>query len=220
MLFPRRKWKDITEIEELKGYQISNIGELRSVDRYVVDKNGRKRFYKGQPIKPQTDTDGYLRITRKNKVFPIHRLVALHFVDGYFDGAVVNHKDENKQNNIWTNLEWCTKEYNNSYGTINERRSKKHTGKKMSKESREKIGNKSKGRKQSKETIEKRASKLRGKNNYMAKRVLCITTGEEFDCMSDAEEKYNPNHKRTAGCISACLKRGTNKAYGMEWTYI
>lgn len=220
MLFPRRKWKDITEIEELKGYQISNIGEIRSVDRYVVDTNGRKRFYKGKFIKPQTDEDGYLRITRKNKAFFIHRLVAMHFVDGYFEGAVVNHKDENKQNNIWTNLEFCTNEYNNSYGTINERRSKKHKGKKMSKESRKKMSDKAKGRKHSEESRKKNSESHMSKNNYMAKKVLCIETGEEFDCMSDAEEKYNKKHNRRAGCISACLKRGTNKAYGMEWTYI
>ena len=38
----------------------------------------------------------------------IHRLVAEHFVDGYFDGAVVNHIDGNKRNNNASNLEWTT----------------------------------------------------------------------------------------------------------------
>ena len=36
----------------------------------------------------------------------------------------MNHKDENKQNNVVSNLEWCTHEYNNRYGTRIERTSK------------------------------------------------------------------------------------------------
>lgn len=31
----------------------------------------------------------------------------------------VNHKDENKNNNNIENLEWCTYEYNNNYGSHN-----------------------------------------------------------------------------------------------------
>ena len=38
----------------------------------------------------------------------IHRLVAEAFVDGYFDGAVVNHIDGDNRNNHYTNLEWVT----------------------------------------------------------------------------------------------------------------
>lgn len=33
----------------------------------------------------------------------------------------VNHKDENCINNCADNLEWCTQEYNNNYGTHNEK---------------------------------------------------------------------------------------------------
>lgn len=38
----------------------------------------------------------------------IHRLVAEHFVDGYFDGAVPNHIDGNNRNNVSNNLEWVS----------------------------------------------------------------------------------------------------------------
>lgn len=44
--------------------------------------------------------------------FDVHRLVAKYFVDGYFDGAVVNHKDGNNRNNNASNLEWVTQKEN------------------------------------------------------------------------------------------------------------
>lgn len=46
------------------------------------------------------------------KYYQIHRLVALAFCDGYFDGAVVNHKDSNIHNNNSSNLEWITQKEN------------------------------------------------------------------------------------------------------------
>lgn len=42
----------------------------------------------------------------------VHRLVAKYFVPGYFDGAVVNHKDGNNRNNHASNLEWVTQRDN------------------------------------------------------------------------------------------------------------
>ena len=50
------------------------------------------------------------------------------FVDGYFEGADVNHIDENKMNNSASNLEWCTRKYNINHGTRNERVGKALSG--------------------------------------------------------------------------------------------
>lgn len=60
----------------------------------------------------------------KQKLFPIHRLVAVAFVPNPNNYPCVNHKDENKKNNNADNLEWCTQQYNINYGTANERRLK------------------------------------------------------------------------------------------------
>ena len=54
-------------------------------------------------------------INGKLKVHLIHQLVANVFVPGKFDGAVVNHKDGNKRNNVYTNLEWTTRSENNKH---------------------------------------------------------------------------------------------------------
>ena len=57
----------------------------------------------------------------KRYEYLVHRLVALHFCEGYKRGYVVNHKDEDKLNNKADNLEWCTQLYNQRYGTAIQR---------------------------------------------------------------------------------------------------
>lgn len=43
-------WKTKPEWEGY--YEFSNYGVCRSVDRYIIDKNGHKRFCKGRILKP------------------------------------------------------------------------------------------------------------------------------------------------------------------------
>ena len=45
----------------------------------------------------------------------IHRLVAKAFIANPNRYPMINHKDENKANNIVTNLEWCDNRYNIRY---------------------------------------------------------------------------------------------------------
>ena len=86
---------------DFSKYEISNYGNIKSlyVNRYI------KSYY---------DLDGYRVITlvnknKQRKRMRIHRLVAYTFVDGYSkQKCVVNHKDENKSNNYFKNLEWIT----------------------------------------------------------------------------------------------------------------
>jgi len=77
------KWKTIKGLE--KTHEISNCGRIRSLDRYVNSKNDSKRKVKGQIIKPHKDKDGYLEVSirtgGKRKVFKMHRLVAIAFIE-------------------------------------------------------------------------------------------------------------------------------------------
>ena len=50
------------------------------------------------------------------KNFRVHRLVAEAFIPNLNELPCINHKDENRKNNHFKNLEWCTYSYNNTYG--------------------------------------------------------------------------------------------------------
>ncbi len=59
---------------------------------------------------------GYFNVSLSHnnswKTCVVHRLVAFAFVEGYFDGAEVNHIDGVKTNNVYLNLEWVTTKEN------------------------------------------------------------------------------------------------------------
>ena len=63
--------------------------------------------------------NGYLMIVLCGddfkKTVTVHRLVAAAFCEKPDGCDFVNHKDENKHNNVASNLEWVTKAYNNTY---------------------------------------------------------------------------------------------------------
>lgn len=92
-------WK---EIEGYYGrYQVSSWGRIRNAET-------------GKILKPYKNAKGYLkvglmiageRIPHKHRV---NRLVATAFVDNPDNLPQVNHKDGNKENNSYTNLEWIT----------------------------------------------------------------------------------------------------------------
>ena len=110
-------WKDVKGYEEL--YQVSNYGQIRSVDRTVGYRyKGKQRIYKGRMLK-QVVRNGYLSVSlsKENKLKQknIHRLVAEAFLPNPFNLPVINHIDENKKNNMVSNLEWCSCAYNTNY---------------------------------------------------------------------------------------------------------
>ena len=116
-------WKDYKDYEGL--YQASNLGRMRSLDRWVKSKSGSVRLCKGKILKLCTDKYGYLNVSlhknNKVKTYLVHRIIAETFLPNTDNLPCVNHKDENPLNNVVSNLEWCTYSYNNSYGNRNNR---------------------------------------------------------------------------------------------------
>jgi hypothetical protein len=124
-------WKDIKGYEGF--YQVSNLGKIKSLDRNIIIKNGRHRFFKGRLLQLNYDIDGYFMVClcmpgKTQFSCNVHKLVAKAFVEGYKEGLVVNHKDGNKENNVSTNLEWVTVAENNKHaidtGLLNPHKSK------------------------------------------------------------------------------------------------
>ena len=93
---------------------------------YKISTFGRvKSLYTNKILKP-INKKGYMFVTLaeggKQYNRAIHRLVAKAFIANPNRYPMINHKDENKANNIITNLEWCDAKYNSNYGTAIERR--------------------------------------------------------------------------------------------------
>lgn len=107
-------WKDIEGYEG--AYQISNFGRVKALARPIPGAYKNREFIK----KTTHDTYGYsivgLSINGKSNTYTVHRLVAKAFVPNPNGLKEVNHKDENKDNNRADNLEWCTTQYNLTYG--------------------------------------------------------------------------------------------------------
>lgn len=102
------QWKDIEGYEGY--YQVSNLGRVKSLDRYI-DNKGRRQFIRGVNLKPGKDRGGYSYvILQKNskKTILLHKLVAQAFLTNPYNKPQINHIDGNKQNNCVDNLEYCT----------------------------------------------------------------------------------------------------------------
>ena len=184
------------EWRDIKGYeglyQVSNLGRAKSLK------------YRGHEgcigiLTPRLDGKEYetVALYKEGKVrnTKIHRLVAQAFIPNPNNYPQVNHKDENKINNNVSNLEWCTILYNNCYGTRLKRVSDKNKGE---------------------------GNPMYGKPSHNRKKVKCITTGEIFDSIYEASQKYKckPSHiiENCKGKIKSCSKLpdGTK----LKWEYL
>lgn len=137
----KEKWEDIKGYEKL--YQVSNLGNVKSVDRVIRYSSGQNRIFKGQMIKQQKSKNGYLYVDLFNngkKHHFVHRVVAEVFIDNANNLPQVNHKDENKLNNCVDNLEWCTVINNLRYGTRSARAAKHKNYSIISKKVAQKLG--------------------------------------------------------------------------------
>ena len=170
---------------------------------YKVSNKGRVKSLnynhtkKEKILKPYINNCGYeivcLSKNNTRKQYLIHRLVAEAFIPNPNNYSEVNHINEDKLNNYVNNLEWCNKKYNMNYGSRSERASKK-------------ISN-----------------TMKGNRNATRRKVKCITTGEIFNCIKEASEKYNINRGNICSCCKGKLKFAGKHPITKEklvWEYV
>lgn len=111
-------WKDIPNYEGY--YQVSNLGRVKNLKRFVKAKSNSTRLVKERILKIGVDGAGYLVVDLnkdgKGKTFKVHKLVAMAFLGhkpcGYKE--VIDHFDNNKFNNKLENLQITTNRHNST----------------------------------------------------------------------------------------------------------
>lgn len=186
-------WKNIKGYEGL--YQVSNLGNIKSLDRYIINKNGDKQYFPGKYL-IQGVSDNYLKVilskSNKQRTFRVHILVARAFIPNPENKPEVNHMDGNKQNNRVNNLEWNTRSENELHAYKN---------------------GLAKSSDKQKQAVAKYA-----KENYSKKVIQYSLNGDfikEWNSMHDVwrELGIRPSY------ICRCCKGLRNQTYGYIWRY-
>lgn len=113
------EWRPVTMFPEITGYEVSNLGRVRSPEKRVAFGIGN-RISPSKILTPRDNGHGYLSFNfkdgEKQRTAYLHRLVALAFIGEPPAGKPeVNHKDGNKSNNLPSNLEYVSRKENAIY---------------------------------------------------------------------------------------------------------
>lgn len=105
------KWKKIP------GYSqcyVSDHGRVQTNRTHSVDEKGNHKIVSGKIMKCSINAGGYVSVSlargnsKKRKLWLVHRLVCLAFLENPKNKPFVNHKNGVKNDNRLENLEWCT----------------------------------------------------------------------------------------------------------------
>lgn len=204
------------EYREIKGfrnyYEISNFGNIRSLDRYVKHEKGGLKLIKGKNLKTHINKKtGYvvanLFMNGKQHSFLIHRLVARAFPEicgEWFDNCEIDHKDTCRTNNYADNLKVCTRKENhlNPITRVHYKKCAEHF-------KRQNAWNK--GLKFPEKT---------GKNHFNAKPILQYDINgillNKYDTIKIASDKTGI----IRSSIDNCLNNRAKTAGGYIWKYV
>jgi hypothetical protein len=137
---------NILPVKDFEGiYEVYDDGDIKSIDRQVIDKRGFSNTRGGKILRPGDNGTGYkfVQLWKENKPYRryVHVIVAEAFVPNPENKPKVNHKDTNKANNHAINLEWVTESENmfHSYANNCHKAGEKHPNSKLSDISRVEI---------------------------------------------------------------------------------
>ena len=196
----KEAWKDIKGFEG--RYQVSNLGRVKSLcyhngtsERILKQRNNLS----GYPI-----VNLYKKGSDKGTLKTVHRLVAEQFIPNENNFPMINHKDENPENNNVRNLEWCDCSYNVLYSL------KRHP-----------------------ERIEKIKEKRKRKNGYKRKKgykrknepykyksavIQKTMNGEEIKIFKNTREVCKEMNFSQSPILECC-KGNRKTAYGYKWEF-
>lgn len=106
-------WKPVVGFDGL--YEVSNLGSVRSLCRYVNGFNGKK-LKKGKKLKTTINIQGYCVVDicykNKRKQYRVHRLVAEAFIPNPENKPYIDHINTIRSDNRVENLRWVTAQEN------------------------------------------------------------------------------------------------------------
>ena len=108
-------WIDVKNFESL--YMISNLGNLKSVNRIIIYPNNLKnRNFKGKTLNKNLSKSGYIyydlyKNCKRIRKFA-HNLVIENFLRNKINNEDVNHINGIKTDNNLQNLEYCSRSEN------------------------------------------------------------------------------------------------------------
>lgn len=167
------EWKDVIGYEGI--YQVSNLGRVRNKDKILKPSNTGK--YRHLALCKSG--------TRKDVT--IHRLVAEAFIPNPHNYPCINHIDENKENNVASNLEWCDYRHNLLHSTSAEELSKR-----------------------AKEFMS-------GETNPNRTQVLCVETGKVYESIKDASEELGIDASQIVKVCKGKANRKTAGGYHWKY---
>lgn len=220
-------WKDIKGYEGI--YQVSSFGRVKKLTQEDSDET--------RILSQTKQQNGYLYVSlyENGKVLKrtVHRLVADAFIPNKDDFPCVNHKDENKQNNMVENLEWCTHKHNSNYGSAIKRSSSKRSKKvrcldtgivfNSIKEASElcgidprRISDVIKGKRKNKAYLRWEYVDELDKEKNKQRKVRCIETGDVFKTPAEASRKMGIK----SNVIYLALYGLSKTSLGYHWEYV
>lgn len=188
-------WKDIKGFEGI--YQISNLGNVKSKERNII-RNNNNVLIKEKILKKYIRAGYYAVKLYKHNIpinMPVHRLVAITFLENKQNKPCINHKDGNKINNNINNLEWCTYSentlhaYKNGLEKITEKQ--RQNGKNVYK-----IGN---------EKTRKKVNQYDLEGNFI----------KQWNSISEANRNFGKQNSR----IKDVCKKRCKQCFGFYWEY-
>lgn len=106
------EWRDVVGYQTL--YQVSNLGRVKSVERFLINSKGQNVKRRGVLLSPVKNSNGYIEVIiskrAKSRLVKVHLLVWDAFGNEQRQGRkiVVDHMDNDKTNCKLSNLQLLT----------------------------------------------------------------------------------------------------------------